>query len=316
VGKEIVMSAPPIDWPGRLAGLSSLQINEVVLGSGLPRAAAIFAERVRPAQDDEAVAHLEALRAQGAWSGEVLLDLDLRLGKMSFGSSGSTITAGSGGVWVTLVGGFYNLGQGNMLLVESNTVAGSGQITNVSSVSVQPTGSLTCATSSGRTSEVIEALTRQRIIENHFSKQGTRTIFIVHRERTTAPGRILNDALQRYRRPDGYEGYPVEAAWQLEQLGWEAWPVLRDLVLAGPSECEYFLGAVVRLEGIALAERLPVLLAAARNPDSNVRSRLLELLDEMPKNLQKEVLRELTAKGRPDDSVTDRAREAELALAS
>jgi hypothetical protein len=93
-------------------------------------------------------------------------------------------------------------------------------------------------------------------------------------------------------------------------MGQEAWPVLRELLLAVAPECEYFLGAVVRLEGVAPQHRLTALLAAARNPDSNVRSRMLELLEEMPGELRGQVLRELTAEDRPDDSVTDRAREA------
>jgi hypothetical protein len=134
----------------------------------------------------------------------------------------------------------------------------------------------------------------------------------LHDERpaTALPEQIVRDALERYRRPDGYEGYLVEAAWQLEQIGREAWPVLRELILAGAQECEYFLAAVVRLEGVPPEQRLTALLAAARNPDANVRSRLLELLEEMPGDLRG-VLRELAAKDRPDDGVTDRAREAE-----
>src|SRR5207248_1587918 len=71
-----------------------------------------------------------------------------------------------------------------------------------------------------------------------------------------AAGPILSDALERYRRPDGYEGYLVEAAWKLEQIGSEAWPVLRDLVFSETPECEYFLGAVVRLEGVPPQHRL------------------------------------------------------------
>jgi hypothetical protein len=133
---------------------------------------------------------------------------------------------------------------------------------------------------------------------------------------TAVARQILRAALERYQRPDGYEGYLVEAAWQLEQMGREAWPVLRDLLLAASQECEYFLGTVVRLEGVAPQERLTALLAAARNPDANVRSRLLELLEEMPGELRGEVLRELTAERRPDDSVTQRAREAKHEQAS
>ncbi len=127
---------------------------------------------------------------------------------------------------------------------------------------------------------------------------------------TAVAGQILRNALERYRCPGGYEGHLVEAAWQLEQMGPEAWPALRELVVAGAQECEYFLGAVVRLEGVVPNDRLATLLAAACNPDANVRSRLLELLEEMPSYFRAEVLRELMAHDRPDDSVTDRAREA------
>jgi hypothetical protein len=127
---------------------------------------------------------------------------------------------------------------------------------------------------------------------------------------------ILRTALEHYRRPDGYEGYLVEAAWQLEQIGLDAWPVLRDLVVTGMPESEFFLGAVVRLEGVAARDRLAALLAAATNPDANVRSRLLELVEEMPGDMPKRVLRELAAGDRPDDSATDRAREVCQELAS
>lgn len=120
---------------------------------------------------------------------------------------------------------------------------------------------------------------------------------------------ILNSALERYRRPDGYEGCLVQAAWEIEQLGCEAWPALSDLVMKGGPECEHFLGAVVRLEDVDPQARRNALLTAARNPHPDVRSRLLELLEEMPDQLRAEVLRELTADGRPDDGVTDRARE-------
>ncbi len=131
---------------------------------------------------------------------------------------------------------------------------------------------------------------------------------------TTRGKKVLRDALERYHQPDGYVGHLVEAAWQLEQSGADAWPVLRELVLEGAPECESFLGAIVRVEGVTRGERLVALLAAARNPDANVRSRLLELrllelLDEMPDDPRGDVLRELAAEERPDDDVTDRARE-------
>jgi hypothetical protein len=116
---------------------------------------------------------------------------------------------------------------------------------------------------------------------------------------TAVARRILGDALERYHRPDGYEGHLVDAAWEIEHIGREAWPVLRELVLAGARESEYFLGAVARLDGIAPQQRSTALLAAARSPDANVRSRLLELLEEMPAELRGELLRELTPTGAP-----------------
>jgi hypothetical protein len=126
--------------------------------------------------------------------------------------------------------------------------------------------------------------------------------------RTNLAEQILRDALERYRRPDGYEGDLVESAWQLEQLGRDAWPVLRKLAQSGELECELFLDVIVRLDGVTPNQRATALLAAARNPNPNVRSRVLELVEEMPHDLRREVLRELTAEERPDDSVTDRAR--------
>ncbi len=109
---------------------------------------------------------------------------------------------------------------------------------------------------------------------------------------TAAARQILHEALERYHQPDGYEGYLVEAAWQLEQIGSEAWPVLKELILTGAQECEYFLGAVCRLKSVATHHRLTALLAAARNADENVRSRLLELIEEMPGDLRGEVMLE------------------------
>jgi hypothetical protein len=121
---------------------------------------------------------------------------------------------------------------------------------------------------------------------------------------------ILGQALAMYRRPDGYEGYLVEAAWRLEHMGLDAWPALSALATENVPECEFLLGAMVRLNGVSDQERRWALLAAARNPDANTRSRLLELLHELPDNLRAEVLRTLAASRRPDDDVTDRAREA------
>ncbi|MBI1915076.1 MAG: hypothetical protein HYS12_10115 [Planctomycetes bacterium] len=125
---------------------------------------------------------------------------------------------------------------------------------------------------------------------------------------------ILNDALHRYRQPDGYEGDLVEAAWQLEEIGKDAWPALSELAFSCLPESEFFLGAIVRIEGVSPTDRRSVLLAAAKNPDVNVRSRLLELVEELSADLKCEVVAVLAACGNPDDAVTNRAQDARTVL--
>jgi hypothetical protein len=100
----------------------------------------------------------------------------------------------------------------------------------------------------------------------------------------------------------------VEAAWQLDQIGKDAWPALSELAFSRLPECEFFLGAMVRIGGVPSEDRRSVLLDAATNRDANVRSRLLELLGELSHDLSREVLQRLASPGQPEDSVTDRAR--------
>jgi HEAT repeat protein len=138
--------------------------------------------------------------------------------------------------------------------------------------------------------------------------EGSYTQDMIASHKRNLARKILNRALERYHEPDAYEGLLVDAAWEIEQIGPEAWPALLDPVMDGGPEVEYFLGTIIRLEGVEPQVRRKALLTAARNPNPDVRSRLLELLEEMPDELRVEVLRELTADGRPDDGVTDRAR--------
>jgi hypothetical protein len=132
--------------------------------------------------------------------------------------------------------------------------------------------------------------------------------YVVVRDRANEARQILSDSIRRYRQPDGYEGYLVEAAWEMEQAGADAWPVLTELVSAQIPETEFFLGAIVRLGGVETKARLRVLRVAARSPHSNVRSRLIEVVDEMPDDQKLVILRALGAAGNPEDDVTDRAR--------
>jgi hypothetical protein len=119
---------------------------------------------------------------------------------------------------------------------------------------------------------------------------------------------ILKNALERYRRADGYEGHLVEAAWQLELMGREAWPALSELASARVPECEFFLDAMIRTGGVPPQDRRRAFLAAAKNPDANTRSRLLELLDDLAGDLRNDVLLALASPDLPEDDVTDRAR--------
>jgi hypothetical protein len=91
------------------------------------------------------------------------------------------------------------------------------------------------------------------------------------------PQAILENALNEYRKPTGYEGVLVEAAGQLEQIGLEAWPVLKEFLLSDAPECEYFLPVAYRLKGIPVQERQSVLQTVVKSKNANTLSRLLEL---------------------------------------
>jgi hypothetical protein len=132
--------------------------------------------------------------------------------------------------------------------------------------------------------------------------------YVVSRDRAESARQVVCEAIRRYRQLDGYEGYLVDAAWQLEQGGIDAWPVLCELAFSQAPEVEYFIGAIVRMTGIEPKKRLAVLRTAARNPDPNVRARLLELIDEMSDGHQALVLRALANSNNPEDDVTHRAR--------
>ncbi len=125
-----------------------------------------------------------------------------------------------------------------------------------------------------------------------------------------SPDDILQSAMERYRRSDGYEGHLVEAAAVLETLGQQALPALCELARSGNAECEYFVGTIVRLQGVSTTQKHAALLTLAQNPDPNTRSRLLEVLEELPRELRLELQRVLSNPTFPADNVTERARQA------
>jgi hypothetical protein len=119
---------------------------------------------------------------------------------------------------------------------------------------------------------------------------------------------IIKEALRRYRAPDGYEGDLVDAAWKVEQMGSGAWPALSELASEDIPEVEYFVGSIVRLKGVEPKARELVLQAIARNHDPNVRSRLLELLDEIHEESRRLILRTMAGIALLQDDVSERAR--------
>lgn len=92
------------------------------------------------------------------------------------------------------------------------------------------------------------------------------------------PNEILNVAITKYRSCNGSESDLENASWELEQIGTLSWEVLTSTVLL--PECEYFLGAIVRLEGVSSSKRCKVLEQAIKHSDPNVISRLYELASE------------------------------------
>ncbi len=120
---------------------------------------------------------------------------------------------------------------------------------------------------------------------------------------------ILDRALERYRRPNGYEGDLVDTAGQLMEHGTAAWPCLRALAKQRVPECEFFVHAIVAARGVPPREKTAALLDLAANRSLNTRSRLLEYIDDLPTAMLNVVLRQLCDAGQPDDDATDRARE-------
>jgi hypothetical protein len=120
---------------------------------------------------------------------------------------------------------------------------------------------------------------------------------------------LVRDAIRRYRGLSGFEGDIVEAAWEVEQLGIDAWPTLEELAGSGLAECEFFVGAMARIADVPDKDRSRVLRKIANNPNIQVRARLLEIIDELPSHIRSPLLAALASEARLDDSVSQRARE-------
>jgi hypothetical protein len=160
------------------------------------------------------------------------------------------------------------------------------------------------------------ATDRVRGIEGTAAETSPRSVshYVPAGSNATLAKDILSGAIQRYRGVDGFEGMLVETAWQLELIGKDAWLPLVEV--ARYPECEFFLGTMVRLEGVESDDRRSGLLAVAKNPDLNVRSRLLELLDEIPVALRRDLAITLARGDGPNDAVVDQARRVLTALES
>lgn len=120
--------------------------------------------------------------------------------------------------------------------------------------------------------------------------------------------RLIVDSVRAYRGPDGFEGDILEAVDQIERLGAKAWPTLSMIAAVPFPELEYFLGSIVHISGVSSEDRIVALLSATRNDSPNVRSRLLELADELPDQDCLRLIKGI-ASSDFDDDVTDRALE-------
>ena len=119
------------------------------------------------------------------------------------------------------------------------------------------------------------------------------------------PQEILMKAIERYRGHDGWDSQLVNAAWELCQLGMEIYPVfaesdseaeyareleqigkeaylvLKEFIESDAPEAEYFLGAAVRMKCVPMWERFSLLAVAIGSKNSSTRGRAFELLKEI-----------------------------------
>ena len=113
------------------------------------------------------------------------------------------------------------------------------------------------------------------------------------------PGEVITLALHEFRLY-GYEGRLVLAASLLSRFGERSWPVLASLAKSGLPECEYFVSAIARLDGISSRERLNAMIDLARNPDPSIRERVMDVLEGYSVEEAAEVLKAIVSGGRHD----------------
>lgn len=127
------------------------------------------------------------------------------------------------------------------------------------------------------------------------------------------PEEVLAVALREYERTADWD-YLEFAASFMKSFGARAWPALSTLSRSNRPECDWFVGAIARCRGISADERAQALLHLTLNPDQAVRSSILEALDALPSQYQRQILQVLASDrdGEISEEASERLTEDEM----
>jgi hypothetical protein len=113
-------------------------------------------------------------------------------------------------------------------------------------------------------------------------------------------------AISAFRDLNGRESDLIDAVDQIEEMGSVAWAALVGVAGLQIPEVEYFLGVMSRISDIDLSTRVKALAKAAKNRSANVRSTLLEIAVDLPREEGMQLTQAVVGSGF-DDDVTERA---------
>ena len=97
--------------------------------------------------------------------------------------------------------------------------------------------------------------------------------------RCCSPDDVLDASLQCYA-DNARERYLQIARSVVERMGSAAWPALRRFSKSGRWECRYFVDLIAGCENVSESERLVAINSLIQNPFVEVRSRIVESLEE------------------------------------
>ena len=113
-------------------------------------------------------------------------------------------------------------------------------------------------------------------------------------------------AISAFRDLNGRESDLIDTVDQIEEMGSIAWASLVGITGLQIPEVEYFLGVMSRISDIDLTTRVKALAKAAKNRSANVRSTLLEIAVDLPREEGMQLTQAVAESGF-DDDVTERA---------